>query len=79
MRVIKKRERRFTSWCGVFDDGVYDRMEEGRCKDTWKKKFKLPWSPPNRVDDKVNSDQWVVNKELSFYGEDLGYGLGEWG
>jgi len=33
-----------------------------------KKQFKLSWreaSPPNHRDDKVHSDQYVVNKELS--------------
>ena len=41
---------------------------EGRCKATWKREFKLPWreaGPPNHHDDKVDSDQEVVNKELS--------------
>jgi len=34
--------------------------EEGRCKATWKREFKLPWreaGPPNHLDDKVDSDQ----------------------
>ena len=34
--------------------------EEGSCKATWKKKFKLPWreaGPPDHHDDKVDSDQ----------------------
>ena len=33
--------------------------------------FKLPWreaGPPNHHDDKVDSDQYVVNKELSLAG-----------
>jgi len=41
---------------------------QGRCKATWEKEFKLPWreaGPPNHHDDKVDSDQAVVNKELS--------------
>ena len=41
---------------------------EGRCKATWKREFKLPWreaGPPNHHDDKVDSDQKVVNKDLS--------------
>ena len=32
------------------------------------REFKLPWreaGPPNHLDDKVDSDQQVVNKELS--------------
>ena len=35
---------------------------------TWKRKFKFPWrkaGPPNHLDDEVDADQWVVNKELS--------------
>ena len=38
------------------------------CKATWKREFKLLWreaGPPNHHDDKVDSDQQVVNKELS--------------
>ena len=34
--------------------------QEGRCKATWKREFKLPWreaGPPNHHDDKVGSDQ----------------------
>jgi len=34
----------------------------------WKREFKPPWreaGPPNHHDDKVDSDQYVVNKELS--------------
>ena len=40
---------------------------EGRCKATWKREFKLPWRearPPHHLDDKVDSDQKVVNKEV---------------
>ena len=39
-----------------------------RCKATLTREFKLPWreaGPPYRHDDKVDSDQQVVNKELS--------------
>ena len=35
-------------------------IQEGRCKATWKREFKLPWreaGPPNLHDDKVDSDQ----------------------
>ena len=35
---------------------------------TWKGEFKLPWreaGPPDHHDDEVDSDQYVVNKELS--------------
>jgi len=37
-----------------------ESAEEGRCKATWKREFKLPWreaGPPNHHDDKVDSDQ----------------------
>ena len=37
---------------------------EGICKDTWKRKFKLPWreaGPTNNHGEKVDSDQQVVN------------------
>ena len=39
-------------------------------KATWKEEFNLPWceaGPPNHLDDKVDSDQKVVNNELSLY------------
>ena len=41
---------------------------EGRCQATWKREFELPWreaGQPDHHDYKVDSDQWVVNKELS--------------
>jgi len=44
----------------------------GRCKATCKRGFKLPWreaGPPNYHDDKVDSDQEVVNTELSLGGQ----------
>ena len=34
--------------------------QEGSCKATWKREFKLPWreaGPPNHHNDKVDSDQ----------------------
>ena len=40
------------------------------CKATWKREFKLPWreaGPPNHHDDKVDSDQKIVNEELSLW------------
>jgi len=43
-------------------------LYEGRCRATWKTEFKFPWreaGPPNHHDDKVDSDQKCVNKELS--------------
>ena len=48
--------------CGVFS------VQEGRYKATWKREFKHPLreaGPPNHHDDKVDSDQKVVNTELS--------------
>jgi len=53
---------------GIRAIGDLPAREEGRYKATWKREFKLPWSeagPPNHLDDKMDSDQWVVNKELS--------------
>jgi len=44
------------------------RLPVFRCKATWKREFKLPWrkaGPPNHLDGKVNSDQKVLNKEIS--------------
>ena len=44
----------------------YVRAAHGQA--TWKREFKLPWreaGPLNRLDEKVDSDQWVVTKELS--------------
>ena len=38
------------------------------CEAIWKREFKLPWreaGPPDHHDDTVDSDQQVVNKELS--------------
>jgi len=52
------------------DNPVQIPAEEGRRKATWKREFKLPWreaGPPNHHDDKVDSDQKVVNKELSLW------------
>ena len=42
--------------------------QEGRCQATWKGEFKLPWreaGPPDHLDDEVDSDHEVVNKEVS--------------
>ena len=39
-------------------------------KATWKREFRLPWreaGPSNHFDDEVDSDQKVVNKELSSF------------
>ena len=47
-----------------------DGTEEGRCKAVRKEEFKLPWreaGPPNHHDDKVDSDQQVVNTEVSLF------------
>ena len=43
-------------------------VEEGGCKATWKMESMLPWreaGPPDHHDDKVDSDEEVVNKEPS--------------
>ena len=48
--------------------GIDLGFEKGRYKATWKREFKLPWreaGPPNHLDEKVDVDQSVVNKELS--------------
>jgi len=63
------------SWFTVDESGYY----EGRCKAAWKREFKLPWreaGPPNHHDDKVDSDQYVVNNELSLLAVDRGDGRG---
>ena len=39
---------------------------EGRYEATWKREPRLPWreaGPPNYRNYKVDSDQWVVNKD----------------
>ena len=50
-------------------EGASSRTPEtSTLKATWKRGFKLPWreaGPPNHDDEKVDSDQWVVNKEVS--------------
>jgi len=48
-------------------DPFLRKLSEGRCKATWKTKFKLPRrdaGPLHHHDDKVDLDQQVVNKEL---------------
>ena len=45
-----------------------------RQRSFYERDFKLPWreaGPPNHHDDKVDSDQWVVNKELFLYERDV--------
>ena len=40
----------------------------GRCTATWKRKCKLLWredGPPNHFENKVDSDQKIINKEVS--------------
>ena len=42
--------------------------QKGACKATWKREFKLPWresGSPDHHDDTVDSDQLVVNDDLS--------------
>ena len=44
------------------------KAAKGIYKATWKREFKLPYrdaDPPNHHDDKVDSDQQLVNKEVS--------------
>jgi len=39
---------------------ICSRGQDGRCKATWKREYKLPWreaGPPNHHDDNVDSDQ----------------------
>ena len=39
-------------------------------KATWKREFQLPWreaGPSKHLDDGVDSDQYVVNKEVSVF------------
>ena len=51
---------------------------EGRCKATWKREFILPWretGPPNHHADRVDSNQKVVNKELSLCNHCLHSGI----
>ena len=55
------------------EPALLDRLE--RCKATKKSEFKPPWreaGPPNHHNDKVDSDQEVVNKELSLDRTDPG-------
>ena len=43
---------------------------KGLCKATWKKELKLPWreaGPPDHLNDEVDSDQYVVNQEVSLF------------
>ena len=52
---------------GCGETGGHESLE-GRCKATWQREFKLPWreaGPPNYLNDTIDSDQLVVNKELS--------------
>ena len=44
--------------------------QEGRYKATCQRKFQLPWreaGPPKKIDDQVDSDEKVDNKEVSLY------------
>ena len=58
--VIKKekRERRWSASAASY--AIFDLLQRGRCKATWKREFKLSWreaGPPNHHDDKVDSVQ----------------------
>ena len=49
---------------------VRSPVKEGKYKATWKREFKVPWreaGPPNHLDDKVDSNQKVVDTELSLW------------
>ena len=62
------RAARFV-WEGVrLTAGLAGEVRKGDVRLPGKRGFKLPWreaDPPNHQDDKVDSDQKVVNKELS--------------
>jgi len=48
--------------------GWHGAWQEGRYEATWKRGFRLPWreaGPSDHVDDQVDSDQKVFNKEVS--------------
>ena len=48
------------SYPSIFLKPGWGLAQEGICKATWKREFKLPWreaAPPNHHDDKVDSDQ----------------------
>ena len=58
-------------WTTIFDYVVRSKIcgsWKGRYKAAWERKFDLPWceaGPPNHLDDEVDPDQQVSNKELS--------------
>ena len=57
--VLTRAEKRFSRMLYL--------PEKGRFKTNWKREFKLPWRKAGlHLDDSVDSDQWVVNEELSF-------------
>ena len=63
------------------NEGEWMALLRGR--PTWKRGFKLPWCgavPPNHLDDKMDPDQEVVNKELSLSPPDAtrSHGGGSW-
>ena len=63
---ISARSAGYSEWRDAHTNIIF--LKEGRCKATWKREFNLPWreaGQPDHHDDKVDSDQWAVNKELS--------------
>ena len=53
---------------GCVDHILPETVSLAQCKATWKRELKLSWreaGPQNHLDDKVDSDQLGVNKELS--------------
>jgi len=52
----------------IADSSILSFRQGGRCTARRKRDFKPPWceaGPLHYHDDKVNSDQWVVNREPS--------------
>ena len=55
----------------VVDPRNVQPMDEYGADSTWKREFKYPWreaGPPDHLDDTEDSDQWVVNKDVSLQG-----------
>ena len=58
----------------------YNAEFERRCSSV-KRGLQFPWreaGPPNYLDDKVDANQWVVNKEFSFMGSGAPAPLGDY-
>jgi len=64
----KEDERRMGDGCGDLEVLAGDKDQEGRFKAIRKREVKDPWhetGPLNHFGDKVNPDQYVVNREVS--------------